>query len=78
MEDEDEGAFLIYNFNADALSVTNAWRGHLAANYPDLEFDYDEAKLDFSTKSIHVRSGRPFYVTHFNIPLHHDPVDRNM
>lgn len=78
MADEDDGAFLIYNFNADALSVTKAWREHLISNYPGLEFEFDDADLNFSTKNTHVRSGRPYYVTHYNIPLHHDPKDRGM
>lgn len=78
MDEEDQGAFLIYNFNTDALAVTKQWQGHLAANYPDLEFEYLPTELNFSTKNVHVRSGRPYYVTHYNIPLHHDPKDRDM
>ncbi|WP_122498894.1 hypothetical protein [Pseudomonas viridiflava] len=78
MEGEDQGAFLIYNFNSDALSVTKAWKEYLALHYPALEFNFCDTDLNFSTKNVHVRSGKPYYVTHYNIPLHHDPKDRGM
>lgn len=79
MKDEDRGAFLIYNFNTDALNVTNEWRSRLKEFYPDLNIaPYDEQDLDFRTVGKHVKSGRDYFVTHYNIPLHFDPKDRNM
>lgn len=79
MKDEDRGAFLIYNFNKNALSVTKEWRLRLKEFYPDLTFaPYNEQDLDFRTNGKHVKSGRDFFVTHFNIPLHFDPKDREM
>ncbi|MDU9411178.1 hypothetical protein [Pseudomonas sp. zfem005] len=78
MKNEDDGAFLIYNFNKKALGVTKEWRSVLTDFYPDVEIQYEEDELDFHTVHEHVRSGRRYSVKHYNIPLHHDPKDREL
>lgn len=78
MKDEDDGAFIIYNFNSNALSVTNAWKSHLEEFYSNVNCAHEEGELNFKTTHSHVRSGRPYSVTHYNVPLHFDPKDRNL
>lgn len=72
---EDNGAFLIYNFNKDALSVTNEWKSFLSSKDSTIQFSEHNIDLNFVSNHVHVRSGRSYKVIHYNIPLHFEPQD---
>lgn len=76
MADEDRGAFLIYNFNKDAVSVTSAWRQVMEEQYPDIELGAVEDNLNFVCSGTHEGTGRKYTVDNYNIPLYFDPKDR--
>lgn len=76
LQNEDHGGFIIYNFNNDALRVSNEWKEFLREYYPLTKFEETENELNFSTIIKHERSGRRYTVKHFNVPLHYDPKDR--
>lgn len=73
---EDRGAFLIYNFNKDAASVTSEWRATMAEHHPAVELGEVEEDLNFVSTGTHEGSGRPFIIDHYNIPLYFKPQDK--
>ncbi|MFO3664415.1 MULTISPECIES: hypothetical protein [Pseudomonas syringae group] len=76
VEQEDHGAFLIYNFNKDAANVTLEWRQFLIDFHPDVELGAVEGGLNFASLATHEGTGLKIKVNHYNIPLYFDPKDR--
>lgn len=76
MVDEDRGAFLIYNFNKDAVSVTATWREVMEEQYSDVVLGDVEDDLNFVCSGTHEGTGRKYIVDTYNIPLYFDPKDR--
>lgn len=77
MAGEDRGAFLIYNFNKDAVSVTTNWREVIQEQYSDIVLGEVEDDLNFVCSGKHEGTGRSYVVDHYNIPLYFDPKDRS-
>lgn len=78
MVDEDRGAFLIYNFNKDAVSVTNSWREVMTEQYLDVVLGEVEDDLNFVCQGTHEGTGRSYHVDLYNIPLYFEPKDRTI
>lgn len=76
LPNENAGSFIIYNFNKDALSVTNEWRSVLQDFQSGVELGEIEDGLNFASSLIHEGSGLPIKVNHYNIPLYHKPKDK--
>lgn len=76
MPGENEGSFFIYNFNQNALTVTNEWRKFLTDNHPNVEQGSIEDGLNFPTRLCHEGTGLSLKVNHYNIPLYFQPKDR--
>lgn len=75
---EDRGAFLIYNFNKNAISVTTTWREVMQEQYPDIALGEVEEDLNFVSSGPHEGTGRTYTVDHYNIPLYFEPRDREI
>lgn len=74
---EDRGAFLIYNFNKNAVNVTKEWRQVMIDFYPELHIGEIEEELNFVSTGPHEGTGRTFIIDHYNIPLYFDPKDKS-
>lgn len=74
---EDQGAFLIYNFNKNAAKVTREWREVMTSFYPDVRLGATEDDLNFVSTGTHEGTGRTFTIDHYNIPLYFDPKDKS-
>jgi hypothetical protein len=75
---QSNGGLLIYFYDEDALSASQAWQQKLQAEQESISLSrchLDE--LSFRTTHPHRKSGLPFYVRHSFALLKHDPQDRS-
>lgn len=83
-ENDSRGAMIVYFFVPDTADKMLQWKDYLVAQHSSKSrrqvssHPMTNPANSFRTMQAHKRTGLPYEVKHFSVPLHFDPEDRGL